>query len=162
MSKPDGLLPNCHEGCDLWTNAIASSSFCHDVCEEDTTIFKKKSSLYCVRGCNIAINLYIQSLEEEIGTPAAPYLVAETRTNSSITIEWTAASPYLNISYLVQYRYSHSSDWEYYKPHNLLKDNWLKVEDLHPYTKYRVRLILLLHGFVKSIILNEKADFKYK
>ncbi|KFM82027.1 Proto-oncogene tyrosine-protein kinase ROS, partial [Stegodyphus mimosarum] len=55
-----------------------------------------------------------------------------------------AASAHLNISYLVQYRYSHSSDWEYYKPHNLLRDNWLKVEDLHPYTKYRFRVAWIL------------------
>lgn len=51
-----------------------------------------------------------------------------------------------NISYLVQLKYDgiHSSDWEYYQPFNLLKVNSLKVENLHPYTKYRFRVAWIL------------------
>ncbi|CAL1296241.1 unnamed protein product [Larinioides sclopetarius] len=32
-------VDKCHEGCNLWTNAISSS--CHEVCEEDIKVFNK-------------------------------------------------------------------------------------------------------------------------
>ncbi|GFT84439.1 proto-oncogene tyrosine-protein kinase ROS [Nephila pilipes] len=138
-------VDKCHEGCNLWTNAISSS--CHEVCEEDKRVYKNKLSLYCTIGCNIAINLYMKAIEDEVGTPAQPYLVAETRTNTSITIAWNR-SIYQNISYLVQFRYDsgskYASDWEYYNPVNMIKENSLKVEGLHPYTKYRFRVAYIL------------------
>ncbi|XP_054720908.1 proto-oncogene tyrosine-protein kinase ROS-like [Uloborus diversus] len=138
-------VQKCFEGCELWINAITSS--CKSVCEEEAKPFNKnKWNLYCVRGCNIAINFYIQTIKDELGTPAQPYLVAETRTNDSITIKW-APGPYENISYLVQLRSDglhQSTDWEYYKPSYILKDTVLKVEDLHPYMKYRFRVAWIL------------------
>ncbi|XP_042904175.1 proto-oncogene tyrosine-protein kinase ROS isoform X2 [Parasteatoda tepidariorum] len=136
-------IQKCREGCDLWINA--SSSSCHEVCEENKQGFNSKMGLYCVRGCSIAINLYMKAMKDEFGTPAQPYLVAETRTNSSITIRWVP-SQYRNISYLVQWRKdgSHQTDWEYYDPIHLLKDNYLNVENLHPYTKYRFRVAWIL------------------
>ncbi|KAG8193692.1 hypothetical protein JTE90_024053 [Oedothorax gibbosus] len=135
-------VAKCHDGCDRWRSAISTS--CYEVCEEDKTVFKNKLSLYCIRGCNIAINLYMKAIESEVGTPVEPYLVAETRTNVSIAIQW-AKSPYENISYLVQWRYDNMHhDWEYYKPTKLLKDHYLNVEGLHPYTKYRFRVAFIL------------------
>ncbi|XP_055926559.1 proto-oncogene tyrosine-protein kinase ROS-like isoform X2 [Argiope bruennichi] len=137
-------VDKCHEGCNLWTNAISSS--CHEVCEEDKRIFNKLG-LYCIRGCNIAINLYMKAIENEVGkTPAQPYLVADTRTNTTISIKWDR-SQYNNISYLIQYRYDgakHELDWEYYRPSNILKENFVKIEGLHPYTKYRFRVAWII------------------
>ncbi|GFU65033.1 tyrosine-protein kinase receptor [Trichonephila clavipes] len=117
----------------------------HDEDRKFTHTHKNKLSLYCTIGCNIAINLYMKAIEDEIETPAQPYLVAETRTNTSITIEW-ARSMYENISYLIQFRYdTHYSDWDYYKPGNIIKEkNSLKIENLHPYTKYRFRVAYIL------------------
>ncbi|GIY65962.1 tyrosine-protein kinase receptor [Caerostris darwini] len=137
-------VDKCREGCNLWTSAVSSS--CHDVCEEDKKSYKNKLSVYCVRGCNIAITFYMKVIEDEVGTPAQPYLVAETRTNSTITIKWDRSS-YSNISYLIQFRYDgqkHALDWEYYRPANILKDNYLKVEGLHAYTKYRFRVAWII------------------
>ncbi|GFQ68878.1 proto-oncogene tyrosine-protein kinase ROS [Trichonephila clavata] len=135
-------IDQCREGCNFWTNAISSS--CHEVCDEERKL-TNKLSFYCTIGCNIAINLYMKAIEDEVGTPAQPYLVAETRTNTSITIEW-GRSVYENISYLVQFRYdSHYSDWDYYKPGDIIKEkNSLKIENLHPYTKYRFRVAYIL------------------
>ena len=41
---------------------------------------------------------------DEIGTPPAPALVADTLTATSLSLEWEGTR-YANISYLVQWRY---------------------------------------------------------
>ena len=81
--------------------------------------------------------MYIITIDD-IGTPSAPALVADTLTATSLSLEWEG-SRFSNISYLVQWRYEElAGAWQYchnqsWGPHSIVV-----VENLQPYTKYRV------------------------
>lgn len=106
-------------------------------------------------GCNLAITSYIENLKQIIGTPAAPFLAAELKTNDSITIQWNPA-PYDNITYLVQWRYDFpSTTWDYYKPEHPLRTNKIRIEGLHPFVKYKFRVAWILLAEYTPILSEE-------
>lgn len=73
-----------------------------------------------------------------IGTPNAPALVADSLTATSLSLFWEA--PNLgNINYLVQWRYEElPGTWQYYSNISHSNRSIIYVENLQPYTKYRV------------------------
>lgn len=73
-----------------------------------------------------------------IGIPAAPALVADTLTATSLSLEWDGPR-FANISYLVQWRYEEIADtWQYCRNQSWGPHSTVTVENLQPYTKYRV------------------------
>jgi len=75
---------------------------------------------------------------DEIGTPSAPALVADTLTATSLSLEWEGFR-YSNISYLVQWRYEElAGAWQYCRNQSWGPNSTVLVENLQPYTKYRV------------------------
>ena len=81
---------------------------------------------------------------DEIGVPPAPYLVADTLTATSLSLAWERVR-YSEISYLVQWRYEeHAGAWQYCRNQSWGSSNVLLVENLQPYTKYRVGLLRIL------------------
>lgn len=94
---------------------------------------------YCEMGCNKAISQYVLQLQTKMKTPTAPALVADSLSPTSLWLEWNfpdAENLGLNMS--LQWKYEHSTDWQYYKNENATIQSTIFVENLQPYTKYRV------------------------
>ncbi|CAH0683153.1 unnamed protein product [Spodoptera exigua] len=108
------------------------------------TVFSRE--LYCVMGCNEALNTYFQKLRELIGIPTAPALVADSLTATSLSLVWEA--PNLgNLSYMVQWRYEElPGTWQYYSNSSHSDQSIIHVDGLRPYTKYRFRVAIFLSG----------------
>lgn len=78
------------------------------------------------------------NITELIGTPSAPALVADSLTATSLSLTWDG--PVLgNISYLMQWRYEElPGTWQYYSNTSHSDRSIIQVNNLRPYTKYRV------------------------
>lgn len=81
----------------------------------------------------------------------APALIAGTLNSTSLSLEWDIPKRLTELtktnmyhqSYLVQWRYEESAgDWTFCRNQSMGENSTVKVEDLHPYTKYRVRFFL--------------------
>ncbi|XP_045449564.1 proto-oncogene tyrosine-protein kinase ROS [Melitaea cinxia] len=133
----------CRLGCSLWLEGLENS--CQTVCNVTSeTVFSRE--LYCVMGCNEALNAYFQNIRDLLGTPPAPALVADSLTATSLSLVWDA--PNLgNLSYLVQWRYEElPGTWQYYSNSSDSDKSIIHVENLRPYTKYRFRVAIFLSG----------------
>lgn len=80
----------------------------------------------------------------EIGVPPAPALVADSLTATSLRLEWKGVDVEKRrgsgISYLVQWRYEELAEtWQYCRNQSWGEDDQILVDNLQPYTKYRVR-----------------------
>ncbi|XP_021913370.1 proto-oncogene tyrosine-protein kinase ROS isoform X3 [Zootermopsis nevadensis] len=145
----DGKIEQCSRGCQSWQRALESS--CQNVCNGTQDLLPPKE-LYCVMGCNYAVSRYLQILKDEIGTPSAPALVADTLTATSLSLEWEG-SRFSNISYLVQWRYEElAGAWQYCRNQSWGPHSTVLVENLQPYTKYRFRIAILLSHHSEPIV----------
>ncbi|CAH2047113.1 unnamed protein product, partial [Iphiclides podalirius] len=141
----DCSVQQCTLGCSLWQQGLKNS--CQTICNVTSeTVFSRE--LYCVMGCNEALNTYFQKIRELIGIPTAPALVADSLTATSLSLVWEA--PYLGIlSYLVQWRYEElPGSWQYYSNTSHFDRSIIHVDNLRPYTKYRFRVAIFLSGRV--------------
>ncbi|XP_063891749.1 proto-oncogene tyrosine-protein kinase ROS isoform X1 [Helicoverpa armigera] len=139
----DCSVQQCKLGCSLWQEGLENS--CQIVCNVTSeTVFSRE--LYCVMGCNEALNTYFQKLRELIGVPTAPALVADSLTATSLSLVWEA--PNLgNLSYMVQWRYEElPGTWQYYSNSSHSDQSIINVDGLRPYTKYRFRVAIFLSG----------------
>ncbi|CAK1555335.1 unnamed protein product [Leptosia nina] len=133
----------CSEGCSRWLEGLDFS--CQTACNV-TSEGALSRELYCVMGCNEALNTYYQMIKDLIGTPPAPALVADSLTATSLSLVWEA--PNLgNLTYLVQWRYEElPGSWQYYSNSSNVNRSIIHVENLRPYTKYRFRVAIFLSG----------------
>lgn len=93
--------------------------------------------------------MYANFFPVEIGTPPAPALLADSLTSRSLSLEWEVPENLSKImkrrrnvlkNYLVQWRYEESgNDWKYYRNQSMENTSTIYVDNLQPYTKYRVR-----------------------
>ncbi|XP_077261634.1 receptor protein-tyrosine kinase sevenless isoform X2 [Temnothorax americanus] len=135
-------IDQCTKGCEAWEQALDTS--CQAVCNGTQELLPPKE-LYCVLGCHDALNRYFQQLKEEIGTPPAPALVADSLTATSLSLEWKSVNRRAGISYLVQWRYEELAEtWQYCRKQSWDEGDQILVKNLQPYTKYRFRVALLL------------------
>ncbi|XP_060801498.1 proto-oncogene tyrosine-protein kinase ROS isoform X2 [Amyelois transitella] len=135
-------VQQCTLGCSLWREGLEKS--CQTICNvtSETSISRE---LYCVMGCNEALNTYFQKLRELIGTPPAPALVADSLTATSLSLVWEAPTPG-NLSFLLQWRYEElPGSWQYYSNTSHMGTT-IHVDNLQPYTKYRFRIAIFLSG----------------
>lgn len=89
-----------------------------------------------------------KNVTDEIGTPPAPALLADSLTATSLSLEWEIPprlSEFMkrgrNVlrNYLVQWRYEETgNDWKYCRNQSMEDNSTIHVENLQPYTKYRV------------------------
>lgn len=102
--------------------------------------------IYCVMGCNDALNLYFQWLKQEIGTPTAPALVADSLTATSLSLEWSVPPKFSQLArtknYLVQCYEGFEDDWKSCRNQTIGDNSTVRVDNLQPYTKYRVILMI--------------------
>ncbi|XP_025159700.1 proto-oncogene tyrosine-protein kinase ROS isoform X2 [Harpegnathos saltator] len=138
-------IEQCMKGCDAWQQALDTS--CQAVCNGTQERLPPKE-LYCVLGCNDALNRYFQQLRAEIGTPPAPALVADSLTATSLSLEWKGVDIKRRaegISYLVQWRYEELAEtWQYCRNQTWGEGDQILVENLQPYTNYRFRVAMFL------------------
>ncbi|XP_037036977.1 protein sevenless isoform X3 [Bradysia coprophila] len=159
----DCYISQCTLGCQLWDKALDSSckSICNQTEEEDL------KELYCVMGCNNAINRYFNWLIDEVGTPSAPALVADSLTATSLSLEWeipprllkfTKGKSYITKSYLVQWRYEEVvGDWKFCRNQSMGDNSTVRVDNLQPYTKYRFRVALILSSNHEKELFSEQS-----
>uniref|UniRef100_T1HB35 Tyrosine-protein kinase receptor n=1 Tax=Rhodnius prolixus TaxID=13249 RepID=T1HB35_RHOPR len=130
----------CLAGCALWERALEAS--CQSVCNGTQELLPPKE-LYCVMGCNDAIDRYLQNLKDSLGQPSAPALVADSLTPASVMLEWERAN-YHNLTAVVQWSYEAPlTSWQYARNQSWIHHNQVFVSGLRPYTNYRFRVVLL-------------------
>lgn len=105
------------------------------------------------------LNLFIV----KIGTPPAPALLADSLTSTSLSLEWEIPDHLSSImkrrknvlrNYLVQWRYEESgNDWKYYRNQSMEDSTTIHVENLQPYTKYRVKQKIAMTIIFSSVFL---------
>ncbi|XP_077488341.1 receptor protein-tyrosine kinase sevenless isoform X1 [Amblyomma americanum] len=135
----DCRLRKCRDGCDKWRYPLS----CDNICNKTGPSHGK--DLFCLMGCNLAVAEYLRHYQSTNRPAQPPYLVADSRTNDTVTIRWKASQLAPNVTYLVQWKYeSLPADWEYYQPDLPLAKNVLRVQGLRPYTKYRFRVAWIL------------------
>ncbi|XP_012264218.2 proto-oncogene tyrosine-protein kinase ROS isoform X2 [Athalia rosae] len=138
-------MDQCTKGCAAWQSALETN--CRAVCNGTQELLPTKQ-LYCVLGCHDALDRYFQQLKEEIGTPPAPALVADSLTATSLRLEWKGIDIErrgAGISYLVQWMYEELAEtWQYCRNQSWGEDDQILVDNLQPYTKYRFRVALIL------------------
>ncbi|XP_045523257.1 proto-oncogene tyrosine-protein kinase ROS isoform X2 [Pieris brassicae] len=140
----DCSVEQCRMGCSLWLEGLDVS--CQSACNvtSETALSRE---LYCVMGCNEALNTYFQMIKDLIGTPPAPALVADSLTATSLSLVWEGNPKLGNLTYLVQWRYEElPGSWQYYSNSSHSDRSIIHVENLRPYTKYRFRLAIFLSG----------------
>lgn len=124
----------------------------------------------------ILISIDLLGLPAEIGIPPAPALVADSLTATSLRLEWKGIDIERRgggISYLVQWRYEELAEtWQYCRNQSWGEDDQILVENLQPYTKYRVSkssvysinsMYTLLYLFILSfrwITVSRSVTFK--
>lgn len=98
---------------------------------------------------------------DEVGTPSAPELVADSLTATSLSLEWevperlrrlTRNCERLTENYLVQWRYEEvAGDWTFCRNQSMGHNSTIRVDNLQPFTKYRVSVELWSVDESKSI-----------
>lgn len=88
---------------------------------------------------------------DEVGTPSAPALVADSLTATSLSLEWevpdrlaklTKSRGHLTKNYLVQWRYEEVvGDWTFCRNQSMGYNSTIRVDNLQPFTKYRVSVL---------------------
>lgn len=91
---------------------------------------------------------YSYGTAAEVGTPPAPALVADSLSATSLALEWQNPDAFVRLSrgrvdplesYLVQFRYEENvGDWKLCNNQSIGHNSTINVENLQPYTKYRV------------------------
>lgn len=96
--------------------------------------------LYCVMGCNDAMTKYFSQIKTKLLTPPAPALVADSRNATSVKLEWNfPEAKREGLSLHVQWKQEElSAAWHYCRNASWESDKVVLVENLKPYTKYRV------------------------
>ncbi|XP_062538058.1 proto-oncogene tyrosine-protein kinase ROS isoform X3 [Armigeres subalbatus] len=161
----DCYITQCGVGCRLWELALESS--CQNVCNKtDQELFEPKE-LYCVMGCNDALQRYFKWLKSEIGSPPAPALVADSLTATSLSLEWEIPERLVQLSrhkshgprsYLVQWRYEEvAGDWKFCRNQSMGDNSTIRVDNLQPYTKYRFRVALILSPNRDDALISEQS-----
>jgi hypothetical protein len=81
-----------------------------------------------------------------LGTPPTPALQADTLTATSLSLDWSTEASALSIEqhepplYRVKWRYEDmpGANWQYFRNHSWSTETSAKLENLQPFTKYRV------------------------
>uniref|UniRef100_A0A1B0DB76 Fibronectin type-III domain-containing protein n=1 Tax=Phlebotomus papatasi TaxID=29031 RepID=A0A1B0DB76_PHLPP len=155
----------CTLGCQLWEQALESS--CQTVCNKTDQELLEPKELYCVVGCNDALNRYFKWVKAEVGVPPAPALVADSLTATSLSLEWEIPEKFAQLtrgklhspqSYLVQWRYEEVvGDWKFCRNQSMGDNSTVRVDNLLPYTKYRFRVALLLSKQHDEFLTSEQS-----
>lgn len=107
--------------------------------------------IFCVKGCNDASNFYFLWIKQEVMSPAAPALVPDSLTSTSLSLEWFVPSKFLelakgnlfkktkNETYFVQCYEDAEDDWKICGNQTIYENSTIHMERLQPYTKYKVR-----------------------
>lgn len=123
---------------------ISIAKYLFQPLQNGTTERLKPKYLYCVRGCNYAMDKYVSNLKQLLGTPPVPALLADSLRSNSLKLEWNfPPAKMMGLSCLLQWRYEELSTsktaWQSCRNTTWNPEtNVFYVNDLQPYTKYRV------------------------
>jgi hypothetical protein len=116
------------------------NSSCQQVCNGPMDRLTPKA-LYCVMGCNDAMTKYFSQLKSKLLTPPAPALVADSLNATSLKLEWNfPEAKRVGLTYHVQWKYEElTATWHFCRNATWNQDDTVVlIENLQPYTKYRV------------------------
>jgi proto-oncogene tyrosine-protein kinase ROS len=88
----------------------------------------------------------IKTVLDEVGTVAAPALVADTLTATSLSLDWER-SKHNGTLYRLQWQYAEvpGSTWQYYRNHTWHTATSRRPYNLQPYTDHKVRENMLFN-----------------
>jgi hypothetical protein len=107
--------------------------------------------IFCVKGCNDALHSYFQWIKQEVSTAVAPALVPDSLTSTSLSLEWSVPAKFFelakgnlfkktkNETYFVQCFEDSEVEWKICGNQTIYDNSTIHVEQLHPYSQYRVR-----------------------
>ncbi|XP_043482361.1 proto-oncogene tyrosine-protein kinase ROS isoform X2 [Leptopilina heterotoma] len=134
------------KGCNSWHQALDAD--CKSICNGTQELLSPKE-LFCIAGCNEALNRYYHQLKARIGVLSAPTLVGDSLTATSLRLEWNGNEIKRigsGISYFVQWKYQDLAEtWQFCRNQSW-RDDQILVYNLQSYTKYRFRIALLLRS----------------
>ncbi|CRK90687.1 CLUMA_CG004384, isoform A, partial [Clunio marinus] len=154
LCKKECRIVQCSIGCTLWESALDAS--CQKVCNKTEINDFDNRQIFCVKGCNDASNFYFQWIKQEVSSPAAPALVPDSLTSTTLSLEWFVPSKFLelakgnlfkktkNETYFVQCYEDAEDDWKICGNQTIYENSTIHMERLQPYTKYKFRVALLL------------------
>lgn len=107
-------------------------------------------------GCNDAVASYFAQLKIKLGTPPPPALVADSLSATSLKLEWNfPEAEQAGLSYLLQWRYEElalEAAWQFCRNQTWITANTVLVNELQPYTKYRVRMLWYYVSYVLYVL----------
>ncbi|XP_070506786.1 proto-oncogene tyrosine-protein kinase ROS isoform X3 [Chironomus tepperi] len=148
------MKQQCDVGCTLWESALDSS--CQRVCNKTAINDFDNRQIYCIKGCNEASNFYFLWIKQEVQSPMAPALIPDSLTSTSLSLEWSVPSKFSelakgnlfkktkNETYFVQCYEDYEDDWKLCGKQTIYENSTIRLENIHPYTKYKFRIALLL------------------
>ena len=108
--------------------------------------------IYCIKGCNDASNFYFLWIRQEVQSLTAPALIPDSLTSKSLSLEWSVPAKFSelakgnlfkkikNETYFVQCHEDCEDDvWKLCGEQTIYENSTIHMENLHPYTKYKVR-----------------------
>ncbi|XP_050535151.1 proto-oncogene tyrosine-protein kinase ROS-like [Daktulosphaira vitifoliae] len=137
------ITNQCFKGCSLWNKALKRN--CISVCTDfDERYNFTYGQHYCTAGCNDAISLYFQRIQNEVGILPPPTLVPNSLMDTSLKLQWKGVKRN-DFLYKIQWKLEYNSSfWQYCQKQDWINNFIVKLEDLLPFTNYRFRVVLLL------------------
>jgi hypothetical protein len=109
--------------------------------------------IYCIKGCNDATNFYFKWIRQEVQVQSllAPALIPDSLTSTSLSLEWSVPTKFSelakgnlfkktkNETYFVQCYEDYEDVWKLCGVQTVYENSTIHMEELQPYTKYKVR-----------------------
>lgn len=112
-------------------------------------------------GCNDASNFYFQWIRREVQPPTGfppPALIPDSLTSTSLSLEWSVPLKFSELAkgslfkktknekYFVQCFEDYEDDfWKKCGNQTIYENSTIYMENLQPYTKYKVRIMALIN-----------------
>lgn len=117
--------------------------------------------IFCVKGCNEASNFYFNFMREQFPVLAAPALVPDSLSSTTLSLEWSVPERFEELvsrrrrsfkDFFVQCYEDSEDDWKICGNQTIYENSTIHLELLQPYTKYKVNSEIIHRNCTIDII----------